>query len=81
MIAMPADARRSSQWQDWALCAGDPAPFFSEDGADAEMAKAICAGCVVQAECLDYALARNERFGVWGGLSERERRNLKRRKA
>ena len=36
-------------------------------------------GCDVRAECLEYALANDERFGIWGGLSERERRKLKKR--
>lgn len=39
-------------------------------------AKAVCGGCPVQAECLAWALARGERFGVWGGKSERERQIL-----
>ena len=39
----------------------------------------MCTSCEVRAECLDYALANDERFGIWGGLSERERRKLKRR--
>ena len=79
---MPADRKRQSrnQWQDRALCAGWPEPFFPADGNDFD-AKQICSSCEVRTECLDYALARNERFGIWGGLSERERRNLKRRKA
>ena len=38
----------------------------------------ICSGCEVKAECLEYALHKDERFGIWGGLSERERRRLKR---
>ena len=41
--------------------------------------KRICSGCEVRAQCLEYALAHDERFGIWGGLSERERRRLKRR--
>jgi WhiB family redox-sensing transcriptional regulator len=35
--------------------------------------------CDVRAECLEYALLHDERFGIWGGLSERERRRLRRR--
>jgi WhiB family redox-sensing transcriptional regulator len=42
-------------------------------------AKRICAGCPVRAECLADALERGDPWGVWGGLSERERRRLKRR--
>lgn len=64
-------------WADDALCAQtDPDSFFPEKGGETRTAKATCARCLVRAECLDYALANNERFGVWGGLSERERRKL-----
>jgi len=67
------------QWQDRALCAQtDPEAFFPEKGGSTREAKRICQGCEVRSECLDYALAHDERFGIWGGLSERERRRLKR---
>jgi WhiB family transcriptional regulator, redox-sensing transcriptional regulator len=67
------------QWQDRALCAQtDPEAFFPEKGGSTREAKKICLGCEVRHECLDYALAHDERFGIWGGLSERERRRLKR---
>ena len=67
-------------WQERALCAQtDPEAFFPEKGGSTREAKRICASCEVRAECLDYALAFDERFGIWGGLSERERRRLKRR--
>jgi WhiB family redox-sensing transcriptional regulator len=67
------------QWQERALCAQtDPEAFFPEKGGSTREAKRICTGCEVRAECLDYALAHDERFGIWGGLSERERRRLKR---
>jgi len=67
-------------WQDRALCAEtDPEAFFPEKGGSTREAKRICSGCEVRAECLEYALAHDERFGIWGGLSERERRRLKRR--
>jgi WhiB family transcriptional regulator, redox-sensing transcriptional regulator len=66
-------------WQERALCAQtDPEAFFPEKGGSTREAKRICAGCEVRAECLEYALAFDERFGIWGGLSERERRRLKR---
>ena len=66
-------------WQDRALCAQtDPEAFFPEKGGSTREAKRICSGCEVRAECLEYALANDERFGIWGGLSERERRRLKR---
>ncbi|HEU4363761.1 MAG TPA: WhiB family transcriptional regulator [Mycobacterium sp.] len=67
------------KWQDRALCAQtDPEAFFPEKGGSTREAKKICQRCPVRAECLEYALAHDERFGIWGGLSERERRRLKR---
>jgi WhiB family redox-sensing transcriptional regulator len=67
-------------WQERALCAQtDPESFFPEKGGSTREAKRICVGCEVKPECLTYALANDERFGIWGGLSERERRRLKRR--
>ena len=66
-------------WQHRALCSQtDPEAFFPEKGGSTREAKRICEGCEVRSECLDYALANDERFGIWGGLSERERRKLKR---
>ena len=68
------------EWQDRALCAQtDPEAFFPEKGGSTREAKRICQGCEVKGECLEYALAHDERFGIWGGLSERERRKLKKR--
>jgi WhiB family redox-sensing transcriptional regulator len=67
-------------WQDRALCAEtDPEAFFPEKGGSTREAKSICTGCEVRAECLEFALTSDERFGIWGGLSERERRRLRRR--
>jgi WhiB family transcriptional regulator, redox-sensing transcriptional regulator len=67
-------------WQERALCAQtDPEAFFPEKGGSTREAKKVCTGCEVRAECLEYALANDERFGIWGGLSERERRKLKKR--
>lgn len=66
-------------WQENALCAQtDPEAFFPEKGGSTREAKRICLGCEVKDACLEYALAKDERFGIWGGLSERERRRLKR---
>jgi WhiB family transcriptional regulator, redox-sensing transcriptional regulator len=68
------------EWQERALCAQtDPEAFFPEKGGSTREAKQICNSCEVRAECLEYALGHDERFGIWGGLSERERRRLKRR--
>ena len=66
-------------WQERALCAQtDPEAFFPEKGGSTREAKRVCRSCEVRAECLDYALENDERFGIWGGLSERERRRIKR---
>ena len=74
------DAEELMGWQERALCAQtDPEAFFPEKGGSTREAKRICVGCDVKQECLEYALAHDERFGIWGGLSERERRRLKRR--
>jgi WhiB family redox-sensing transcriptional regulator len=65
-------------WQADALCAQtDPEAFFPEKGGSTRDAKRICSGCEVKAQCLEYALENDERFGIWGGLSERERRKPK----
>ncbi|RUQ21228.1 MULTISPECIES: WhiB family transcriptional regulator [Kocuria] len=67
-------------WQADALCAQtDPEAFFPEKGGSTRDAKRVCSECPVSQACLDYALARDERFGIWGGLSERERRRLRKR--
>ncbi len=65
-------------WQADAKCLGyDPDLFFPEQGASTAPAKNICRECPVRLKCLDYALEETIRFGVWGGLSERERRRLR----
>ena len=65
-------------WRLDALCAEtDPEAFFPEKGGSTREAKRVCSGCTVRGECLEFALAHDERFGIWGGLSERERRRLK----
>jgi WhiB family redox-sensing transcriptional regulator len=67
-------------WQSDSLCAQtDPEAFFPEKGGSTRDAKRICSSCEVRSQCLDYALQNDERFGIWGGLSERERRKLKKR--
>ncbi|WP_082716709.1 WhiB family transcriptional regulator [Microterricola viridarii] len=67
-------------WQTDSLCAQtDPEAFFPEKGGSTRDAKKICGACEVRTECLEYALSNDERFGIWGGLSERERRKLRKR--
>jgi WhiB family redox-sensing transcriptional regulator len=69
-------------WQDMANCLGvDPDLFFPERGASTREAKEVCKGCVVRDDCLEYALANGEKFGIWGGMSERERRRISRQRA
>ena len=69
----------SPGWQDRAACRGLDASIFypieDEDGS-AEAAKAVCDQCPVSEPCLEHALARREKNGVWGGCTERERRRI-----
>jgi WhiB family transcriptional regulator, redox-sensing transcriptional regulator len=83
--AAAPDMPRPYDWRDDALCAQtDPEVFHpvvkgSGSTKQAMQAKAICARCDVRTQCLEYALSADERYGVWGGLSESERRKFKRR--
>jgi WhiB family transcriptional regulator, redox-sensing transcriptional regulator len=77
IVMQPADLAEL-EWQDKALCAEvDPEIFFPEKGGSTRNPKRVCAMCEVRAQCLDYALEHGEAFGIWGGMSERERRRLK----
>jgi WhiB family redox-sensing transcriptional regulator len=75
---------RPPEWTELALCAqSDPEAWYPEKGGSTREAKRICRNCPVRAEqlggtgeCLDYALEHQERFGIWGGVSERERRMM-----
>ena len=74
------DAEGELAWQTDALCAQtDPEAFFPEKGGSTRDAKRVCEACPVSGQCLDYAMSNDEKFGIWGGLSERERRRLRRR--
>jgi WhiB family redox-sensing transcriptional regulator len=76
------EATGAESWQLYANCLGvDPDLFFPERGASTKEAKQVCQGCVVREDCLEYALANGEKFGIWGGLSERERRRIRRQRA
>lgn len=67
-------------WQDFALCRGvNPDLFFPEKGDSTAAAKDLCFQCPVQQPCLYYALVNNQRHGVWGGMSEYERRTVRRK--
>lgn len=69
----------SLEWQDQANCKGANADlFFPERGASTRAAKAICRECQVRDACLEFAITTGEKFGIWGGMSERERRRVRR---
>jgi len=66
-------------WQDNANCKGANANlFFPERGASTRTAKGICRECQVRGACLEFAITTGEKFGIGGGLSERERRRIRR---
>ena len=66
------------EWMSRGLCAEtDPEAFFPEKGAPSRSARQVCAVCPVRDQCLEYAMEHDERFGIWGGTSARQRRALK----
>ena len=78
----PAQDQADLTWRDAALCAEtDPEAFFPEKGGSTREAKRVCRSCEVRSECLEYALKHDENFGIWGGLSERQRHRLKQQPA
>ena len=81
LIQLETDAS-DRRWQERANCLGvDPDLFFPERGASTKEAKSVCGGCEVRMECLEYALRHGEKFVIWGGMSERERRRILRQRA
>jgi WhiB family redox-sensing transcriptional regulator len=66
-------------WTNTAACKGATEIFYPErgDNVSARKAKKICANCPIKQKCLEYALYHNERIGIWGGLTDRERERLK----
>ncbi len=68
---------KNLSWRQRGACRGlDPGIFYPASEEDADEAKAICATCPVQQLCLEHALTNRERDGVWGGLTEKERRRI-----
>ncbi len=74
-----------AEWRERAACLPLPGILFfgmddnespMERRAREEQAKSICADCGVRSECLAYALATKEPYGIWGGLTELERKSL-----
>lgn len=88
LVGLPSNARWTEpaslvpdppEWRKHGACRGaDPEIFFPSRGEATAEAKEICAGCPVRGECLDFALDIGEKFGIWGGKSERERRRMRR---
>ena len=77
---LAAPARFAARWRELAACRGaDLRLFFPERGESAEPARRICARCPVREPCLDYAVTNRIVYGVWGGLTGRERRALQSR--
>lgn len=65
-------------WEDEASCKNmKPEIFF--DRISEQSARLICSGCEVREECLEFALKHNIQYGIWGGLDEKERKELRRR--
>jgi WhiB family redox-sensing transcriptional regulator len=65
------------EWRMLGACRGlDPSIFYPDEDDEADLAKEICSQCGVRVACLEHALARREKVGVWGGQTERERRRI-----
>ena len=78
-VVQPPVAPVGAGWQDLAACRGsDPVLFFPERGASTKEAREVCRGCRVRFDCLEHSMVVPERFGIWGGLSEKHRRRLRR---
>lgn len=77
--AQPED--EDARWQDFALCAQtDPDIFFPEKGGSTIPATSVCSSCRVREQCLEYALSHDIRHGIWGGLSDNDRRKITRQR-
>jgi WhiB family redox-sensing transcriptional regulator len=75
-----APARFAARWRELAACRGaDLEVFFPGRGESAGPARQVCAACPVRQPCLDYAITNRIVYGIWGGLTERERRALRSR--
>ena len=78
--SLAAPARFAARWRELAACRGaDLELFFPGRGESAEPARQVCAACPVRQPCLDYAITNRIIHGIWGGLTERERRALQSR--
>ena len=83
------EAEETLEWQEDAACRlFDNLVFFGEEGeselerqARESKAKSVCRTCPVQEPCLEFAMETNQKYGIWGGLTDKERASLKRRRA
>lgn len=74
---IPIPITEERPWVVFSACRDkEPGIFFPEDRKAADEALAICATCPVRVDCLEYAVEADIRYGVWGGLTERQRRRL-----
>jgi WhiB family redox-sensing transcriptional regulator len=81
MVSLSPAMEAQDTWSAKAACKGlDPSIFYPPTDEEADEAKAVCAACPVQAECLEHALELREKNGVWGGATERERLRIIRRR-
>jgi WhiB family redox-sensing transcriptional regulator len=82
-MALKMISEVTPEWQSYANCLGGGVyedgnnRFYPERGASTKHAKEVCKACVVREDCLEYSLDKPEKIGIWGGLSERERRRLR----
>jgi WhiB family redox-sensing transcriptional regulator len=73
-----ANSEDPEDWMAYGRCAEvDPESFFPEKGGSSLEPKRVCMGCDVRQKCLDWAIETDQKFGIWGGLSERQRRKLR----
>ncbi|HVF52249.1 MAG TPA: WhiB family transcriptional regulator [Actinomycetota bacterium] len=83
------DTTEALEWQEEAACnAYENVVFFGEEGeselekqAREHRAKSICHRCPVIEPCLEFAMETNQKYGIWGGMTDKERASLKRRRA
>jgi WhiB family redox-sensing transcriptional regulator len=79
---LPRDPSPPDMWQERAACFGiDPDTFFPVTEEEAGPALTYCGSCRIREECLSWALKNGERYGVWGGMTEQQRRRIQRRVA
>ena len=79
---LPDNPSPPDVWQERAACFGiDPDVFFPISEEEAGPALTYCGSCRIREECLAWALKNGERYGVWGGMTEQQRRRIARRVA